>query len=69
MALKNPRCIAVDFDQTIALYHPGEWKKEYKTKVCPSRYKAVLNKELVSFLRKRKYCGDKIVIYTSRHIS
>lgn len=60
------KTIAVDFDQTIALYPPDEWQKDYKTKTCPSTYKAIVNAELIDFLQTRKQLGDKIVVYTSR---
>ena len=62
----NAKVIAVDFDQTIALYPPEEWQKDYKTKTCPSVYKAEVNQELIRFLEARKEMGDRIIVYTSR---
>ena len=60
------KTIAVDFDQTIALYPPNEWCKDYKTKTCPSVYRASVNKDLIDFLKTRKKLGDRIIVYTSR---
>lgn len=63
MRKEQPKVVAFDFDQTIALYDPKYWKTKYVVKIP---IKAKPNKNIVKLmwsLYKNEY---KIIIYTSR---
>ena len=55
--------IAVDFDQTVALYDEDEWKKAY---VVKDEVRAWPSRKMRDYLRAKRRQGAKIFIYTSR---
>ena len=57
------KTIAIDFDQTIAMYDPKYWATKYVVKV-PVRAKP--NYRVVRLMNALKKDGHKVIIYTSR---